>query len=93
MDFVVVTSSVLLLTVPGAGPATQDVDGDGQEQSWELKKVNLPSQQWVLCHKSLRLRAALNSCFCRRMSQHQSLVKFQGSSEYFTRVFSFFFMR
>ncbi|XP_029687117.1 CREB-regulated transcription coactivator 1 isoform X2 [Takifugu rubripes] len=29
---------VLLLTVPGAGPVEQDVDGDGQKQSWELKK-------------------------------------------------------
>ncbi|XP_056914056.1 CREB-regulated transcription coactivator 1 isoform X3 [Takifugu flavidus] len=29
---------VLLLSVPGAGPVEQDVDGDGQKQSWELKK-------------------------------------------------------
>lgn len=36
-------SSVLLLTVPGAGPIKQEVNGDGQNQSWELKKVSLRS--------------------------------------------------
>lgn len=59
MHFIVVPSSVLLLTVPGAGPVEQDVDGDGQKQSWELKKVNLPSQQWVLCRVSLRFQQLL----------------------------------
>lgn len=34
-------SSVLLLTVPGAGPIKQEVNGDRQNQSWELKKVSL----------------------------------------------------
>lgn len=41
-DRVFFTSSVLLLSVPGAGPVKQEVNGDGQEQSWELKKVSLP---------------------------------------------------
>lgn len=59
MHFIVVTSIVLMLTVPGAGPVKQDVDGDGQKQSWELKKVNLPSRQWVLCCVSLRFQLLL----------------------------------
>lgn len=59
MHYFVVTSSVLLLTVPGAGPVKQDVDGDGRKQSWELEKVNLPSQQWVLCRVFLRFQHLL----------------------------------
>lgn len=59
MHCIVVTSSVLLLTVPGAGPVKQDVDGEGQKQSWELKKVSLPSQQRALCRVSLRFQQLL----------------------------------
>lgn len=34
-------SPVLLLTVPGAEALKQEVDGDGQNQNWESKKVEL----------------------------------------------------
>lgn len=34
-------SPVLLLTVPGAEAIKQEVDGEGQKENWECKKVEL----------------------------------------------------